>query len=243
MAEFVGNNAPSESTTVTPFFANYGQHPRMGFEPRSDLPRPALQAVQADEADKFADKMSELQTLLREEMTWAQATQQEYANRKRTPAPAYRVGDKVFIATTKIATTRPSKKLDWKKIGPYPIVEIISAHAYRVSLPDTVKIHDVLPVSRLFPAPPEDIALPGQHNPPPPPVEVDGETEYSIEEILDSRFNKRRRRFEYYVKWIGYPDPTWEPADNLDEVAATDDYHTRYPLRPKPDSYHLDPTT
>jgi hypothetical protein len=55
----------------------------------------------------------------------------------------------------------------------------------------------------------------------PAPELIDGEEEYSIEKILDSRRFSRRRRLQYLVKWEGYPD-----ADNMwvdkDDVFAED---------------------
>jgi transposase InsO family protein len=70
-AEFTANNSVSETTKVSPFLANYGQHPRMGFEPSTNAPYPAYQALQVAEADKFVKKMEELQQFLTDEMTWA----------------------------------------------------------------------------------------------------------------------------------------------------------------------------
>jgi hypothetical protein len=50
---------------------------------------------------------------------------------------------------------------------------------------------------------------------------VDGEEEYSVEKILDSRKFGRRRRLQYLVKWEGYPD-----SDNMwvdkDDIFADD---------------------
>jgi hypothetical protein len=55
----------------------------------------------------------------------------------------------------------------------------------------------------------------------PTPELIDGEEEYSVEKILDSRHFGRRRRLQYLVKWEGYPD-----ADNMwvdkDDVFADD---------------------
>ena len=48
-AEFTVNNSILETTKVSPFLANYGQHPWMGFEPFSNVPRPVHQALQAVE--------------------------------------------------------------------------------------------------------------------------------------------------------------------------------------------------
>jgi len=63
--------------------------------------------------------------------------------------------------------------------------------------------------------------------PPPLPVIVEGEEEWEVEEILDSR--RIRGRLQYLVKWTEFADPTWEPEENLTEVEAIDNYHERYP--------------
>jgi hypothetical protein len=51
----------------------------------------------------------------------------------------------------------------------------------------------------------------------PAPELIDGEEEYSIEKILDSRRFGRRRRLQYLVKWEGYPDldNMWVDKDNV----------------------------
>jgi hypothetical protein len=55
----------------------------------------------------------------------------------------------------------------------------------------------------------------------PTPELIDGEEEYTVEKILDSRHFGRRRCLQYLVKWEGYPD-----ADNMwvdkDDVFADD---------------------
>ena len=76
----------------------------MGFEPPSNAPHPAHQAVQIAEADKFVKKMEELQQFLTDEMTWAQSVYEAAANKKRTPAPAYQIGDFVWLDTRNLNT-------------------------------------------------------------------------------------------------------------------------------------------
>ncbi|CCO37033.1 Chromodomain Y-like protein Short=CDY-like [Rhizoctonia solani AG-1 IB] len=50
----------------------------------------------------------------------------------------------------------------------------------------------------------------------PPLVTVDGEEEYIVEGIMDSRETKKGK-WEYLVKWKGYgpEESTWEPRENL----------------------------
>lgn len=74
-AEFARNNANPLTTLASPFLANYGQHPRIEFEPLEPLP-PNLNFqiwVKLIAAKKFVDQMSELQSHLHDEMLIAQA--------------------------------------------------------------------------------------------------------------------------------------------------------------------------
>jgi hypothetical protein len=63
---------------------------------------------------------------------------------------------------------------------------------------------------------------------------VDGEDEYWVERIEDIRFNRRRHRFEYLVKWTGYENPTWEPVDSVGQTTAADEFHARHPNHERP---------
>ena len=60
----------------------------------------------------------------------------------------------------------------------------------------------------------------------PGPVIVGDEEEYEIERILKDRTVRKGRgsRKQYLVKWTGYAEPTWEPADALQDTAALDAY-------------------
>jgi hypothetical protein len=127
-----------------------------------------------------------------------------------------------------ITTQRPSKKLDWKRLGPYEVIKVISPWAYRLQLPKELHIHPVQPISRLSKAP-ED-PLPGQIETPPPPVVVDGEEEYEVEQVEDSRLF--RCQLQYLVKWKGYDERSWEPAQSVDGLQAIDTFHSEQPGKP-----------
>ena len=71
--------------------------------------------------------------------------------------------------------------MDNKILGPFKIVEKRGS-LYKLDLPNTIKIYPVFLVVLLFKEP--DNALPGQVNEPPLPVNIEGESEYEVEEIL-----------------------------------------------------------
>jgi hypothetical protein len=95
-----------------------------------------------------------------------------------------------------------------------------------------MKIYPVFYVSLLQLAALESNYLPGQQNPPPDPILIDGEPEYVVKRIERIRFNKRRRRYEYLTWWTGYNELSWEPAEALRDTEAIEQFHTRYPSKP-----------
>ena len=152
----------------------------------------------------------------------------------------YNVGDKVWLMSSNIRTQRPSKKLDWKRLGPYPIVEKIGTQAYRLQLPPSLKVHPVFHVSFLDPY--KESEIPGRTQPPPPPVVIEDQFEYEVEEILDSHLI--RNRLFYLIKWKGYPasDNSWEPVAHLmnckDLIIS---FHSQYLNKPSAQSSPREP--
>jgi len=163
-------------------------------------------------------------------MRYTQLRQAEGPDAHRTHAPAFQPGDLVWVDGWNWRTARPSRKLENKHHGPYHIARTIGMHAYELDMLATIQKHRTFPVSLLHAA--ADDPLHGQVVPPPLPVIIEGEEEWEVEEILDSR--RTRGRLQYLVKWRGFADPTWEPEENLVEVEAVDIYHGRYPERPAP---------
>ena len=156
-----------------------------------------------------------------------------YYNRRRTPAPTFAPRDKVYLDASNIQTTWPSRKLSHCCLCPFPIERLIGTNAYHLVLPPLMKrLHPVFNVVKLTPAP-RDL-IPSQHRPPPPPPElVNGEEEYLVEEILNSRMF--RRRLQYLVKWEGYgvEGNSWEYADSIENAPEkVADFHTRNTAAP-----------
>src|SRR5271155_4436897 len=104
-----------------------------------------------------------------------------YYDRNRTPAPDYQPGDKVYLDASDIQTTRPSKKISHRRLGPFEVIRKVGNGAYQLKLPPSMsRLHPVFNVVKLIPA--TFNPIPGRHPPPPPPPEiVEGEEEWIVE--------------------------------------------------------------
>src|SRR5262249_49003354 len=103
--------------------------------------------------------------------------------------------------------------------------------SYRLDLPKSMKIHPVFHVSLLEPAATDP--LDGQRAPTSLPIVIDGENEWEVEEILNSRYY--RGDFQYLIKWVEFTDPSWQPYSYIthcDELL--EDFFARYPSKPRP---------
>src|SRR5258705_5882112 len=162
--------------------------------------------------------MKEINEHLRNEMLRAQQRPQDTPNARRLPEPVFDVGERVWLDARNITTQRPSRKLDHKRLGPFPVAEFIPPNSYRLILPDTMKNHPTYHVSLL-----ERVAedpFPGQEIPPPPPIMVDDKEEYIVEEVLDSQI--RLKRLQYLIKWLEYAQADWMYAEEVNELEAVD---------------------
>jgi len=107
-------------------------------------------------------------------------------------------------------------------------------------LPDSMcTVHPVFHVSQLKPAIPNTI--PDWIQPPPPLVEVDGEPEFEISEILDSKVDRRCRscKLLYLVHWSSYEgtdkETSWLLTTELgNTMELLEDYHVQYLDKPGP---------
>lgn len=222
LAQFAYNSAPTETTKISPFYANYGYQPEAYREPRTSIST-------SEKAQVKAEDLQKLHKLLQHELAFVKERMTHYANQKRLKGPTFERGDLVYLIRRNIRTTRPSDKLDFKKLGPFPISKVISKTNYELSLPKGMRIHPVFHISLLEPAPKNTETQDS--------IEVipEQEEEYEVERILDTE--QKDGKIKYLVRWKGYGpnDDTWEPVKNLQHSQQlVRQFHLRNPDRPKP---------
>uniref|UniRef100_A0A8C5PQ35 Polyprotein n=1 Tax=Leptobrachium leishanense TaxID=445787 RepID=A0A8C5PQ35_9ANUR len=218
-AEYARNNAVNETTGHSPFSAIYGFFP---------LALPLQFTEQAIPAlDEHLTQLQEIWRQIRENMERNVAVQKRKADRHRLQAPSYNVGDRVWLSTRNVKLRVPSMKMAPRFIGPYKIIRRINPVAYALALPKHLRLHNVFHTSLLKPL------LCNRYTrvvPPPPPVQVDGETEYEVRKVLDSRLF--RGALQYLVDWVGYgpEDRSWIPASNMSASRLVRAFYASHPI-------------
>jgi len=181
LAEFAYNNVPSTTTGIFSFFANKGYHPNLSVHPERDIASSC--------ARDFVLNLDELQDTLKKEITKAQRQYRPSADSHQQQPPDFQVGQSVFVRSQYFRTTRPSKKLSKKYLGPYEIMAQPSLQSFTLRLPETMRaVHPVFRVSMLEPSTPNTFQQCSE--PPPAPVIIDREPEYEISKIVDSKIDR-----------------------------------------------------
>jgi hypothetical protein len=105
----------------------------------------------------------------------------------------FNVGDKVWLQTKQIKVHQQSAKLGPKQLWPFKVTEVRSDVDYKLALPPALCIHNVFHVDRLSPYKGNEIN--GQVPPPPEPVTVEGEEQYKVDHIRDSKLFGRTLKY------------------------------------------------
>jgi hypothetical protein len=183
----------------------------MGYNPCTDwisASSPLLQVTLCLEQLKQArDTVQQL--MIKAQQSWV----------KHRDTPKYKEGDQVWLEGKNLHISQPTAKFAPRRHGPFKVIKVLSPVSYQLALPTQWSIHPVFHIDLLTPY--RETITHGPNYQRPVPDLVDGEEEYSVEKILDSRKFGRRRRLQYLIKWEGYPD-----SDNMwvdkDDVFADD---------------------
>jgi len=222
MAEFAYNNGYQESIKCTPFYVNYRvnpEHQTIGQLMQEQITPP--------------ENISQLVHDIRQaEMTEAQLRHKEYYDAGRKPDPNLQSGDLVWLLPRNLRTTRPCRKPNYKTIRPFKMLAKIEESAYKHDLPPSMRIHNTFHISLLELY--HDNKLPSQRTQPPPPIIIEGEPEYELEEIIDLQLHYGK--LQYQAKWTGYPpenDKVWYPFNDFENAGiAKQQFYQQYPGKP-----------
>jgi len=207
-AAFAINNSRSSATGMTPYFLNYGRHPR--------TPLTSWQAVvsRVPAATEFRQRIADALTQANACLLRAQAAMKVTADKRRRPAPIYRIGDEVLLSTRHLNFKgfqgTHARKLLPRFVGPFQVVALVGKNAVKLALLKDMGIHPVFHVSLVKPYHHGDTCVA-----PPPVMALDNTVQYEIEKIIAQR--GRGRSLQYLIKWKGYEDVhnSWEPAISL----------------------------
>ncbi|KAL2099539.1 hypothetical protein ACEWY4_003933 [Coilia grayii] len=181
--EYAHNSLTCSATGMSPFQCVYGYQPPLFPSQEGEASCPSALA----NARRCRRTWARARVALRR----AVAAYSAGANRRRTPAPVYRVGQRVWLSTKDLPVRVESRKLVARFLGPFVVERIISPTAVRLRLPTTLRVKPVR-VSPRTPAEP----------PPPAPRLLHGDPIYTVRRLLRSR--RRGRGMHYLVDWEGY---------------------------------------
>ena len=127
----------------------------------------------------------------------------------------FKVGDRVWLLTRDMRTTRPSKKPNYNQAGLYTVSKTINNNTYNLDLPKTIRNHNVFHISLLNWYTPPTIGKPSSQ---PHTVIIDDSEEWKVDWTLDSK--RCYRKLHYLVQWAGYTliPMSWEPVADLENT-------------------------
>ncbi|MBW0489041.1 hypothetical protein O181_028756 [Austropuccinia psidii MF-1] len=138
---------------------------------------------------KVIKKLQSVQQVVKEKLQSAIRRFKKYADRNWSIPPDFQNGDKVWLASKSIKTTRPTKKLSERWLGPFEVIKKIGSHAYHLNLPQQWKsVHPVFHVSLLEPV--KQSSIPNHNQFPPPPVLVEEQEKLEVAQVLDSKLKR-----------------------------------------------------
>ncbi|MBW0550687.1 hypothetical protein O181_090402 [Austropuccinia psidii MF-1] len=140
LEELAYNNSDHSSAKQSPFFTVYGRDPH--FE--------SGHITQDTSSRKLSTKIQSVQQEVRRELEVSINRFKRYADKSRAIPPVFNPGDIVWLSSKNIKSTRPTKKLSERWLGPFPILKKVSTYAYHLKLASQWKsIHPVFHISLL----------------------------------------------------------------------------------------------
>lgn len=219
VAQLAINNSYQSSIKTTPFFLNYGRHPWLPgvtykraqlTDGQGASARERAREARARERQRWSVERKDALAKAKECLKKAQEQMKQRFDKQRTPRE-FSEGDRVLLNARNLRFKGPNKcsKLMPRFVGPFTIAEKLSEVAYKLALPDTMRVHPVFHIELLR-------EYKGDGFTPPPVLECeDGTVLWEIERLAKVRGQGRTR--QYLVQWKGFGREwdSWEPRKAL----------------------------
>ena len=136
-------------------------------------------------------------------------------------------GDQVWLKGTNLRLSHPSAKLAPKRYSPFTITDKISPVVFRLALPRHWAIHNVFYASLLMLY--QETSKHGANFLEPPPEIIEGEEEYKVKQIVNSRRHGKDKKLQFLVHWKGYSvaHDSWEDTTNVHAPELVKEYYSQ----------------
>jgi len=127
----------------------------------------------------------------------------------------YQKGDKVWLEGMNLHTSNPNHKLCPKRFGLFKVTAALSDVTYQLKLPSTGWIYNAFHTLLLSPY--HEMGVHRVNYSEPILDLINGEPEWEVEAILNSKRLGQKDKLQYLIKWAGYSDAnnSWEPVEHL----------------------------
>ncbi|RDB19205.1 Retrovirus-related Pol polyprotein from transposon opus [Hypsizygus marmoreus] len=218
--EYAYNSAVHASTGMSPFFLLHGFQPRKPLDLLANPKADAQPYMEHPEAKEFLLSLDVHRESARQAIAKAQDRQARTYNKGRRPTREFPIGSKVLVnphTLEWVESKGEGAKLVQRWIGPFEVAQRINPKVYRLKMSDKYSGSPVFNIDHLKPYIESSIPNLTRSTLPETRQGKPEAEEYDVEKIVGHRFNKKSKKMEYLVRWLGYGPQfdTWQSTKDL----------------------------